>query len=264
MQIFVINLDGSSQRMAEMGQRLKRLNLAFEREPAVNGAKLSADQLHKFYQPLLNRKHYRRPLSAGEIGCYLSHRNCWQKIRDQQFNHALILEDDAELDDRLPSVLASIAQIAEPWDIIKLCDPPKKKTILDSVTIASVAKDSGTADGDFKLCLYNKVPSRATGYVVSAAGAIKLLKAREKFARPIDDDLQFYWEYSGNVFGIEPSPVWNAQSSLQSDIDNAGNRKCRTSLLRQLKGVLMKIRYELLRIKYNRLRKVDLSSYRNP
>ena len=113
------------------------------------------------------------------------------KIQEQQLDLALILEDDAEMSDQLSALLSNIEKIQQPWDIIKLCNPPKKKVVFKSVQLHC----------DFKLCLYKKVPSRATGYVVSLSGAKKLLQARENFAQPVDDDMQFYWEYSGNIFG---------------------------------------------------------------
>lgn len=252
MRTFVINLDNSKLRMAEMDHRLNEMNLAYERMPAVNGSQLSTEELHSFYQPALNKKLYRRPLSAGEIGCYMSHRNCWVKIQEQQLDLALILEDDAEMSDQLSALLGNIEKIQQPWDIIKLCDPPKKKAVFNSVQLHI----------DFKLCLYKKVPSRATGYVVSLSGAKKLLQARETFARPVDDDMQFYWEYSGNIFGVEPSPIWNAQSSLQSDIDNSGSRKSGKTFSSLFKGPFLKLKYELKRIKHNRQR-VDLTPYLN-
>lgn len=251
MRTFVINLDSSKLRMAEMNQRLTEINLAYERMPAVNGSQLSTEELHSFYKPALNKQLYRRPLSAGEIGCYMSHRNCWVKIQEQQLDLALILEDDAEMSDQLSALLSNIEKIQQPWDIIKLCDPPKKKVVFKSVQLHC----------DFKLCLYKKVPSRATGYVVSLSGAKKLLQARENFARPVDDDMQFYWEYSGSIFGVEPSPIWNAQSSLQSDIDNSGNRKSGKTFGSLFKGPFLKLKYEFQRLMHNRKR-VNLASYR--
>ena len=250
MRTFVINLDSSKLRMAEMNQRLTEINLAYERMPAVNGSQLSTEELHSFYKPALNKQLYRRPLSAGEIGCYMSHRNCWVKIQEQQLDLALILEDDAEMSDQLSALLSNIERIQQPWDIIKLCDPPKKKALFDSVQLHI----------DFNLCLYKKVPSRATGYVVSLNGAKKLLEARKHFARPVDDDMQFYWEYSGNIFGVEPSPIWNAQSSLESDIDNSGSRKSGKTFVSLFKGPFLKLKYEFQRIKHNRKRG-DLASY---
>ena len=239
--------------MAEMNQRLTEMNLSYERMPAVNGSQLSTEELHSCYQPALNKKLYRRPLSAGEIGCYMSHRNCWVKIQEQQLDLALILEDDAEMSDQLSALLDSIEKIQQPWDIIKLCDPPKKKVIFSSAQL----------NIDFNLCLYKKVPSRATGYVVSLNGAKKLLEARKHFARPVDDDMQFYWEYSGNIFGVEPSPIWNAASSLQSDIDNSGSRKSGKTFGSLFKGPFLKLKYEFQRIKHNRKR-VDIASYQVP
>ena len=55
----------------------------------------------------------------------------------------------AEMSDQLSALLSNIEKIQQPWDIIKLCDPPKKKVVFKSVQLHC----------DFKLCLYKKVPS---------------------------------------------------------------------------------------------------------
>ncbi len=230
----VINLLRSTKRMTEINSRLLKVKLPYTRICAVDGSKLSQTLLNSNYNPALNRKIYRRPLSLGEIGCYMSHKKCWQHIVNNNLKTCLILEDDAELDTRLPQAINLIKSYKHPWDAIKLCDPPKQKVISASLTL----------DEDFKLCQYKKIPSRATGYLLSYEGAVKLLKARNQFGRPIDDDLQFYWEYDGNVMGIEPSPIWNSQSSLDSDIDAGKNRKNTKTLISSFKTPLLRLSYE--------------------
>ena len=100
-----------------------------------------------------------------------------------------------------------------------------------------------------------KIPSRATGYLMSYGGAVKLLKARDHFGRPLDDDLQFYWEYQGDVMGIEPSPIWNSESSLKSDIDAEDNRKNTKTRTASLKGPVLRLSYELNLLRHNLNRK---------
>ena len=153
----------------------------------------------------------------------------------------LILEDDAQLDARTPDLIDLIKSYSQPWDIIKLCEPPKRKKIIDSLSLNS----------DFKLCQYKKIPSRATGYLISYEGAVKLLKARDHFGRPLDDDLQFYWEYQGDVMGIEPSPISNSESSLKSDIDAGENRKNTKTRAASFKTPLLRLNYELNLYRHN-------------
>ncbi|MDB4322230.1 glycosyltransferase family 25 protein [bacterium] len=241
MNIFVVNLDKSTQRLAEMSQRLEQLSLPFTRVSAVYGASLTDDELNLHYSSALNERVYRRPLSAAEIGCYLSHRNTWQTIVDGNLSMALILEDDAELGAQLPAALAVIENLERSWDIIKLYEPQIKKPLARSIPL----------NQDFSLCQYKKIPSTSTGYMVSLAGASKLLGAREMFGRPVDDDIQFYWEYSGEVYGVKPYPIVIADSSLESTIGPDGQTRSRKSIIGTMRGPLLRLGYEMLRIYHN-------------
>ena len=241
MNIFVINLDSSKDRLEHISSETDRLKLEFTRISAVNGSLLDAASLSKHYNYSLNRKIYRRPLSLGEIGCYMSHIKCWEKIIRDDLSMALILEDDAELDDHLEVVLTEIENLSESWDIIKLCDPPKKKKhfVLDRLS------------EHFYLFRYRKIPSRATGYLVSQEGALKLVEARSFFGRPVDDDMQFYWEFNGRVLGVEPSVIWCSPASITSDIDGISNRRNTKTIISQLNAPLLRFIYELKLNYYN-------------
>ncbi|MDG1819676.1 MAG: glycosyltransferase family 25 protein [Porticoccaceae bacterium] len=249
ISVLVINLCRSVKRMAEINRRLSTVELPYTRISAVDGSTLSQGQIDRHYSPTLNSKIYRRPLSLGEIGCYMSHKKCWQHIVDHNLDMCLILEDDAELDACLPDLFPLIEPYKQPWDIIKLCTPPKRKKIASSLRLSD----------KFKLCQYKKIPSRATGYLVSYEGAVKLLNTRDHFGRPLDDDLQFYWEYQGNVLGIEPSPIGNSESSLKSDIDAGDKRRNTKKLAANFKTPLLRLSYELniLRHSINRVGLAD-------
>jgi glycosyl transferase family 25 len=245
MDIFVINLASSKDRLESITAELAAAHLNFTRISAIDGSSLSPSELNTHYQSNLNKRTYRRPLSLGEIGCYLSHRNCWQQVVDNKLAMALILEDDAALSDQLPAVLSTIEQLPIKWDIIKLCDPQK------------LTKHSSTVllDNKTRLCQYKKIPSRATGYVVSQNGALKLLKARNVFGRPVDDDIQFYWEFNGEVFGIEPSPIRNSKLAAISDIDIDSSRQSTKTMLSRVKAPLLRLDYEIRLLIHNRKRK---------
>jgi glycosyl transferase family 25 len=245
MDIFVINLASSKDRLESITAQLTAAHLDFTRISAIDGSSLSPAELNAHYQPDLNKRIYRRPLSLGEIGCYLSHRNCWQQIIDNKLAMALILEDDAALSDQLSDVLSNIEQLSIKWDIIKLCDPPKRK------------KQASTVDLNKKtrLCQYKKIPSRATGYVVSQNGALKLLQARSVFGRPVDDDMQYYWEFNGEVFGIEPCPISNSPLATDSDIDSDRPRQSTKTILSRVKAPLLRLDYEIKLLRHNRKRK---------
>lgn len=245
MEIFVINLDSSRDRLQNIKEELKKVQLSFQRISAVKGSALTPSERNTHYSSILNKKIYRRPLSNGEIGCYLSHRSCWQQIVDKKLPMALVLEDDAELDKCLPHVLSTIEEISLHWDIIKLCDPPRFKRRTSAIKL----------DKTINLCQYKKIPSRATGYAISYMGASKLLSTRNLFGRPVDEDMQFYWEFDGEVFGIEPSPISNSPLSENSNIDGNSSRKNAQNITSKFKGPLLRLKYELKLMHHNRRRK---------
>ena len=97
MKIVVINLDNRKDRLQTFNTT--NPNLIYERYSAVNGNTLSYIQLlkdgidvnHDWIDPLL-----KTPLTKGEVGCFLSHWNLWNKCIEEN-ESLLILEDDAIL-----------------------------------------------------------------------------------------------------------------------------------------------------------------------
>ena len=100
MKIVVINLDYRKDRLQTFNTT--NPNLTYERYSAVNGNTLSYTQLlkdgfdvnHDWIDPLL-----KTPLTKGEVGCFLSHWNLWNKCIEEN-ESLLILEDDAILTHR--------------------------------------------------------------------------------------------------------------------------------------------------------------------
>ena len=100
-KVFVINLDKSVARLERLKAEFERIGLDFERIPAVDGRKLSENQILKHYSPELNRKKYFVPLSKPEIGLYMSHLKACERIISENLDFGIILEDDIVLRQRL-------------------------------------------------------------------------------------------------------------------------------------------------------------------
>lgn len=106
MKGFLINLDSSEDRLRQVEGRLfatgfvrvsdspvrwRREALVIERIPAVDGRKLSESELLKWRQrerPFWDWTTHE--LTPGEIGCFLSHREFWQKVVDERLSHAFV------------------------------------------------------------------------------------------------------------------------------------------------------------------------------
>ena len=239
--VFVINLDKSPERMATISKRLDKLDIPFERISGVYGADLSEEEIAKYYCTKLNKKNYRRPLGLGEIGCYISHIKSWQTIVDRQLHCALILEDDIVIEDGLAELASELGKSSDTFDIVKFFNKKTNPKIVDSVDFTS----------KYKLCRFKKIPIGNYAQLISLSGAKKLLKAYEKFGRPVDEDIQHWWESDTNVLGVLPSVV-RPNDGAKSDIDSQGKRKGTTTFLAFSKNI---IRRAIFLFKLNTKRK---------
>lgn len=208
--VFVINLDPNSERMSSMKKQLDALGVPYSRFEGTRGSALDENALLEHYSPKINYKCYYRPLTRGEIGIYFSNLRLWQRIVDDDLDYAISLEDDILLGKNFPDAIKAIEKINIPWDCIKLGNPGKKKRVLRSIDI------KGTS---FRLARTSKPPTFCVGQAISNSGARKLLKTRAHFGRPVDVDLQWFWENGLKIYSLLPECVSLGEESFQSTKD---------------------------------------------
>ncbi|MBE0370076.1 glycosyltransferase family 25 protein [Pseudoalteromonas aurantia] len=196
--VFLINLDNSTDRLHESQERLAPTGLTFERVSAVYGAKISLDEKNKFYSAELNRTQYHKPLSPGEIGCYMSHLKVLQHIVDNNIKYAVILEDDFKVVADLNSAIASLSDIPFDWDMIKLAEYGNRER--------PTAYEFKLND-QFNLRIQQKVSAGTCAQAVSLMGAKKILNASIPFGRPVDTDYQHWWEKDIEILTLSPCPL---------------------------------------------------------
>lgn len=209
-KIYLINLARSTDRLAACARQLDAHALPYERIEAVDGDDMQNSTISDVYD--FNKSLYHKHMTNGEIACYLSHVKTWQKIVDEKLDYAVILEDDILLQDSFQKGLDIISSINEPWDLIKLAEAPIKRKVEHHIPLE-----------DFSLVTYQKVPVRTCAQVISFAGAKKLLANSSKITRPIDIELQYWWESGLGVFGLKPYTV-APNTKLFSEIDKGQNR----------------------------------------
>lgn len=117
---YVINLDRSPQRLADMKQRLEPLSLQWQRVSAVEGKLLDLSTLPELSMTSFMANHG-RPVKPAEVGCYLSHlRVCRLFLEQSSHEFALILEDDVKFAPDFMAVLDGLLQHTQDWDLVRL------------------------------------------------------------------------------------------------------------------------------------------------
>jgi glycosyl transferase, family 25 len=208
LPIVFINLDRDAERRTRLLAELRQIDMPSERFPAVWWADVPPEQASRWYSDDLNARQYYKPMRNGEKGCYASHIGAWQQLLASDAPALVVLEDDVRLTPQFAEVVKAIAALQEPWDMVKLLGRDREKVRSQRPLVP------GTALVD-----YSRVPSMTAGYVVSRAGAAKLLAHRQPFGRPIDVDLRFWWECDQlRILGVSPSAIALDDTSEVSSI----------------------------------------------
>ena len=236
-QIYVINMSSSKGRLDYISNQLEHQNLSFKRIPGVD-IKERQDLKNKYYSKVRNKLDYHTPLTDGEIGCYIAHRNAWKAILDDDIDFGLVLEDDAYLKENLKLILDNLHNTNSDWDILKLADlstSPRKGTNIEKFQ-------------KFDIQSYYKPPTLCIAEVITRKGAKILLNLSNTFGRPVDVDKQWFCFKGLKIKGIKPYPV-NCNNQFKSEIDSIQNRKYSLSFkerfIRRLKRIKLNIIYKI-------------------
>jgi len=175
---------------------MDRLGLEFEFFDAIGGSCLSQQEIARAYDPDKNARLFKRPLSAAEIGCYLSHHALWDRVGGSRAAGAIVLEDDFDADGALPALLDEICRLDLSNCLVKLHSQRK-------ATGAPLA----ILTGGYRLLAPANVPGMTLGYIVERRAAVALAEKSLPFGRPVDIDLKHWWEFGVSVLIVQPSAL---------------------------------------------------------
>ena len=214
---YLINLDGSHERLVAASTQLQQHGIAFERIAAVDGRKIPAERLQKLYDSARALAYMGRALGAGEIGCYLSHLHALRNFLASDADYAVVLEDDCHLPADYRSTLrTSITWLTENghanWQTINISNNKLK-----------IATRLSALTADHALYHAHYFPMLATGVLWSRSGAQALLDQGQYIFCPYDNFLRYWQTRENKGYSIFP-PLLNT-TEVASDIDAAGKRK---------------------------------------
>lgn len=189
LAVFVINMSSSTSRLEKITHDLHSKHFPFERIEAFDGRKLSNTRQ---FISRLSRLVRPNPLSANEIGCWLSHRKIWEKIIAEKIPRSLVLEDDA-------TPLVSFEEIVaididrSGLDVLRLHILEPDAALLKN-KIEKI--DAGISIAGREIFVQTAPVVSATAYILTLSGAHKLA-SRKKMLAPVD-----WWSLPGGLDGL--------------------------------------------------------------
>lgn len=176
MKTLIINLDRNPERLRHARAVTKGVLDDVERISAVDG-KLLTDKW-QYLSRWMHLTHEPDKFNImPAIGCFLSHRKCWQYVVDNDLSHALVLEDDIEPTPLAAPFLATFEASPPPFNWVKLH--------VNRYAGRDLQRPIGLAIGGVELCVNTGGSKSAGAYIISNAGARKLLTAGKMLA-PVD------------------------------------------------------------------------------
>jgi glycosyl transferase family 25 len=217
LQTYVINLDGSNDRLNSATAHLNAAGIAFERHSAFDGRKMDPLECAE-YDEERAISWFGRKLTGGEIGCYLSQVAVAKRIVEDDADFGLILEDDLTVQGDARGVLDQVIDFLSPADgptpayMVNLGRPVKR--------FYTPVLDLGAEDT--QLCHAPYFPDTNTAVLWSAEAARAFLDAAFPIYMPVDHFLRRWGAETGIGLGLTKVPF--TPSGTSSEIDSTKSR----------------------------------------
>jgi glycosyl transferase family 25 len=195
MQLYLINLERSPDRLEWILGRLEQLAICPIRVPAVDGKQLSKEELAKwecFRHPMFG-------MGPGEFACFLSHRKVWELIARGSDAWGFVAEDDIHISENLPKFLHGETWLPTDAEIVKA------ETVNQRVWLAHAR----TAEVfSHRLSVLKSYHGGSAAYFISRDKAKWLLQETESFCS-IPDQVLFNFAMKtasvSKIYQIDPA-----------------------------------------------------------
>ena len=150
-----------------------------------------------------------RTLMPGELGCYSSHYHTWLALLDSPVRQMIVLEDDTIVDWTFLEKLAALDFSARGVSYLRLFAKRPCAFRLHGEAVEPqryLVEYAGYAHG-------------TQGYVITRAGAERLVRHCRRVRRPVDIELDRAWDHGGPCLAVFPFPL--TEISTASTIGSA-------------------------------------------
>ncbi|KAI5623648.1 procollagen galactosyltransferase 1 precursor [Silurus asotus] len=184
-EVFMINLLRRQDRRERMLRTLWEQEITCKIINAVDGKALNESQVRALGITMLpgyKDPYHGRPLTKGELGCFLSHYNIWNEIVERGLQMSLVIEDDLRFEiffkRKLQKLMQDVKSEKLDWDLIYI----GRKRMQVEEPEKPVPNIRNLVEADYSYW--------TLGYMISLQGAKKLLRA-EPLSKmlPVDEFL---------------------------------------------------------------------------
>ncbi len=213
---YVINLDGSDERLANVTKTLGEQGIDFVRISAFDGRHAEPTSFSE-YSESKALGYMGRKLTGGELGCYFSHLNCAKAFLASDADFAVVLEDDMNPSDDLANKIHQLIKGLQdtPWHLINI-GANKRKIFTHLFDIV------GT-DHTHEVSHAHYFPMTTTGIVWNKVGATAFVEQALPIYAPVDNFFRD-WLTKSNL-GMAVYPPLVVARDVVSDIDGTATRK---------------------------------------
>ena len=198
IKCFIIHLKRANKRRKFVDEIVNNVPMASEIIDAIDGSLLPEKEINSI---LSNKKIYNPKypfnVNLGEIGCFLSHREAWQRIVDQKLEAGLIIEDDVRVNPPIfnKSLNFTLRYIRKYKYIqFQVREPNRRTDIIET-------------ENELKILNPLPVHLRTSAQLVSFEAAVELLNKTKKIDRPVDTTLQIFWETKIQCYCVNQSGI---------------------------------------------------------
>lgn len=192
-KIFVVSLSDAADRRAAFSRRAENAAVSwrfFDAHRALDS--------YLTYDPSDATRHHGRVLQAGELGCYSSHVSLWRQLVEDGADQYFIFEDDVIIDWKMIQILSEHDFSANGQNYVRLY----YKNPCQSMVLAQKYPTRATS----LLQLFGRAYG-TQGYIITREGASRLMAACRKVRRPIDDQMDRFWEHGVPNLALFPFPL---------------------------------------------------------
>ncbi|KAI1280848.1 Glycosyltransferase 25 family member [Halotydeus destructor] len=183
--IYIINLLRRPERLERMQKTLNVIGLEAQFWPATDGRRLTESKLADLgvkVMPDYKDPYHDRPMTYGEIGCFLSHYFIWKDMLERNFTKVIVFEDDVQFGRDMKRRFAIAIEEID----------------LEDVDLIYIGRKRQGSEDELRIAVHFVEPSYSywtIGYLITARGAQKLIKAKPLATiLPIDEYLPIMYD----------------------------------------------------------------------